>query len=216
MADDDPVEIRGRILALVTFIAAVLCGAVPLLAGIAIYVTWRLTFWSDLEIAGIQTIGLGLVCQVIGGISLLASAFQAYRQQQFKKIRYRLLLTACLLISNFPVAIAILLSVSEVKSRFIVAVINESGQDVQRYVVVAPGEMKTLRTIRAGQWGRTYVHVGDDDCLTYRVSDTQATIKKLGPEGGDSCHHGKGVTIRLTPDGGSEVKEFFDADAERI
>ncbi len=216
MADNNPGAMRGRVRASVALITAVLCGALPLLAGVAIYVTWRLTFWSALESAGILTIGLGFVCQVIGGISLLASVLQASHLDQPQKQRYRFWFAAALLISNFPVAIVICQSVSEVKSRFIVDVNNESGHDVQRYVVVAPDEIKTLRMIRAGQRGRTYVHVDDYDCLTYKVSHNQATIEKVGPEGGGTCFPGKGVTIRLTPDGGSEVNEFFDTTAERI
>ena len=80
---------------------AIACAGVPLTAGTSIYVLWRLTYWTDLEWAGIWTIQIGTLLFLIGGLLLLSDLWLSKSGQ---RNWVRKFVIGILLLANFPVS----------------------------------------------------------------------------------------------------------------
>jgi hypothetical protein len=86
--------------------AAILCGAVPLLTGISIFLLWLATRWEWLMVAGLLTLYGGVFFFVTGVMALANYCWIALRMPELPKRRVWRLTLACtlLLFSNFAVA----------------------------------------------------------------------------------------------------------------
>ena len=82
-------------------------GAIPLLLGIAIYVSWRLTRADSLETAGLVNIATGLVAFVVGIVCLSIRSARTFSDHVFTRRRLLIFraLAWILLLTNFPVAV---------------------------------------------------------------------------------------------------------------
>src|SRR5687767_6136344 len=91
---------------------ALICGAAPLIAGIAIFVTWVYTRWNWLVGAGLLVINVGIVLFIVGVVCLMRFNNVAREEEPIPRRRTRRSWTAvCLLLGNFPVAAGIVLAV---------------------------------------------------------------------------------------------------------
>ncbi len=177
---------------------AIACAGVPLTAGTSIYVLWRLTYWTDLEWAGIWTIQIGTLLFLIGGLLLLSDLWLSKSGQ---RNWVRKFVIGILLLANFPVSGFFISSVFEVRTRYVIEVVNKTGQDVASFQLISDKGQKKLGPISDRNSVKTYIHVSEYNCLSRTVTPSSAEIKSI--QSTDSCFNdiGDGISIELHPDG---------------
>jgi len=132
--------------------AAILCGAVPLLAGTLIYVTWRFTRSDALMSAGMITIAVGLLAFVGGAVCLLRQPWHADGDRAARRrLRFQGIFALALLLINFPAAAFYTLSAIDVETRYTVCVHNGSDRPIESLVVTGPGVRVELGPIGPGR-----------------------------------------------------------------
>ena len=146
--------------------AAILCGAIPLVAGSLVYFTWRLTEWDWITIAGISVIAVGVASFIAGAACLLRHLWREFCVE--RAARHRLwiqgLLVGSLLLINFPLALFYVFSADEISTRYTVRVVNKSGAPIDSFILTAPRVRIELGPIPAGDRVRRHLHfVGNLD-----------------------------------------------------
>jgi hypothetical protein len=134
-------------------VVAIACGAIPLTMGVIIYLLWRLTWWDWLAAVGIANIGIGLVFVFIGSINLLLSFVNPASRKRRGEV-----LTAFLLIANFPAAALCVYSAQEVRTRYTVEVFNETNLPISSFVLIGPGVAIELGPIGPGEHAQRHLH----------------------------------------------------------
>ena len=131
---------------------AILCGALPLTAGISIFLLWAWTRWDWLELAGIYTIYGGVGFFLLGMVSLARDFFDAWDRGDFpvSRVLLRTVGAGSLLVANFPVAGALVVSVVEFNSRYVAIVQNETDHPLHEVRVVGGGCDISFGTIQPG------------------------------------------------------------------
>jgi hypothetical protein len=180
------------------------CGAIPLVAGTAIYVTWRVTRWESLMALGLLNILVGLAMFAVGVGCLLCQSMreEASSGPQPIDAGLRNLLVACLLLVNFPVAFVYVLSADDVMSRVTIRIVNESGNKIDAIAIEGIGVDKHVDPVQAGGYDRVYLrHVGEGGVsFTARHGGQEINGELIGYVVG-----GEDVTLRFLPDGKFEV-----------
>ena len=95
---------------------ALFCGACPLVVGVTVFLLWLITHWDWLEMAGICTIGCGILLFIVGACSLIITHHTertVYNVPRGKLWRSTLL-CAGLLLSNFLAAAVIIATVDNI------------------------------------------------------------------------------------------------------
>lgn len=181
---------------------AIACGAIPLIAGTAIYFTWRLTQWDLMMLLGMFNIFVGLALFVVGIGCLIyqnhrescAGTSIAKRQNAF---------VAALLLANFPAAGVYGLSAIDVMSRFTVRIVNDSGDSIDSIEVQGIGFEKEVGRMQAGDHTRLYIR-------SFGEGGAEFTARQRGRDIQGELHGyvtgGEDITLRLLPDGKFEVR----------
>jgi hypothetical protein len=127
-------------------IGALLCGALPLVSGSAIFILWCGTGWDWLPLAGILTIYAGVIAVLVGMVFLLAHVVKAIEQRRLWRAANLAAILAVLglLGLNFPACAAIIgavdrmervefkaARVEELFRQGSVRVVNASGRHVE-------------------------------------------------------------------------------------
>ncbi|MGV3755088.1 MAG: hypothetical protein ACO1QS_06875 [Verrucomicrobiota bacterium] len=180
---------------------AFLCGALPLFIGTLIFLTWLITRWDWLMLAGLVTIFLGLVCFVMGVVGL---SIHLYRMGQIapperQRQNWLALITACLLIINFPAAYFYTNWASDISTRYTLIVVNESGQHMKSVMVTAPGVKREFGPIQPGGQVKRHLNFFGDGRMDFKAwasTETSGVIDgyAMGSMGGQKV-------LRLKPDG---------------
>src|SRR5437773_2930664 len=103
---------------------AVICGALPLVVGVSIFLLWLITGWDWLMMAGIFTLYGGVAIFVIGAVALARFCWLACRtpEQPRRRLWPSTLGCATLLLSNFAVAGGFTATVIVIETRYTVIV----------------------------------------------------------------------------------------------
>lgn len=184
---------------------ALLCGALPLVAGTSIFALWVVTRSELLMAAGALLLFVGLALFAVGVVALGRYCWLALRMSEPPpRFWPATALAAALLLSNFPAAGLILLKVADLESRYTVVVRNES-QDPLEGVHVAGGErvyaafgsiptgQTMTRSFRIRHEGALELHAGGGTTTIdgYVSADEEATaFVTIGPGGGVSVTFG--------------------------
>lgn len=112
-------------LAVRTYQLSLVCGALPLIVGLVIFFLWLATGWSWLEEVGFYTLLGGLVFFAAGVIALIVWFLRAGRSK-FPR-REKAIVSAGVLLANFPVAAAIVWSVLVIQSTYHLTIKNNSA-----------------------------------------------------------------------------------------
>jgi hypothetical protein len=129
------------------FLAAILCGALPLILGMTIYSLWRATGADWLMLAGLLNIGLG--CLLLGAGSLcLALYARRARAAAIPAWRIRVFAAGALLLLNFPAAAMLVVQAETVRTTFTVTVVNRSSLAHEALTVTGPADHFELGTVR--------------------------------------------------------------------
>jgi hypothetical protein len=120
---------------------ALLCGALPLIAGASVFFAWLVLRWEWLMWIGFPIIGSGIVLFFVG-VFCLACYYASARNGDLESRRHlgrRLAVAVCLLLINFPTALGIVIAAENIHARYVVTIVNESAEPVEDVVVFGGG-----------------------------------------------------------------------------
>lgn len=187
---------------------AIACGAIPLLAGTAIYFTWRLTQLDVMMLLGMLNIFVGLTLFVVGIGCLIYQAHREWSAGRSVSTR-RNAFVAALLLVNFPAAGVYGMSAIDVMSRFTVRIVNDSGGDIDSLEVKGAGFNREVGPMQAGDRTRFYIR-------NFGEGGAEFTARQHGQDIHGALHGyvtgGEDVTLRLLPGGKFEVGDNRDVD----
>ena len=137
-----------------TYRLSLICGVLPLVVGLTIFFLWLATGWSWLEKAGLYALLGGLVLFVMGIIALLIWFFKT--NQPGLPRRPGVIVSAGVLLANFPVAAAIIWGVLVIQSTYYLTIKNNStallsevhfyGQGYDLHIgTILPNEKRKLK-----------------------------------------------------------------------
>jgi hypothetical protein len=160
---------------------AIVCGALPLLTGISIFVLWVITKKPWLTEAGLYTLSGGAALLLIGAVALACFCWNAFRKPNTPSRRLWLATLACagLLLSNFPVAGGIILAVLHLESRYVVVVHNASPLPLTKVRVVGGGCERDFGTIRPGRQAQRTHWIKQDGHLKFHAVQGPKTHDQL-------------------------------------
>lgn len=187
--------------------SALVCGALPLLAGTGVYIAWRITRNDLLMVSGLWVIVLGLLAFLTGLACLAANHLRrADKTQGDQRTSGRILV---LLLLNFPAAAACVWSAGEASSRYTLTVINDGPLPVSDFTVNGAGVSLNLGSIAPGDSKDDYFHPTSEGALNF-------TARRDGKAFG-GCFDGYATgglagqtTIRIHPDGRWSKSEQAD------
>jgi hypothetical protein len=184
---------------------AFLCGTLPLVTGTLIFLTWLITRWDWLMLAGLITIFLGLVWFVIGsiGLSLLLRRQGQIAPPERRRQNWLAFSTACLLLINLPAAYYYTAWASAISTRYTLIVVNESGQHLESVMVSAPGVKREFGPIQPGGQVKRHLNFFGDGRMDFKArasTETSGIIDgyAMGSMGGKKV-------LRLKPDGAYSI-----------
>ena len=163
-----------------TYRIALICGATPLFIGVSIFLLWLVTRWNWLMMAGLYTIYGGVPIFLIGVVALTRFCWLASRTPDLPRRRLRISVICCagLLLSNFPVAAAIVVGAVMIDTRYIVTVHNASSQPLDDVRVSGGGCEVDFGTISPGATLRRSFWVQCDGELDFCASSGSVRYNK--------------------------------------
>ena len=185
---------------------AIVCGAIPLALGTAIYVTWRVISWDWLMAAGLFTVLGGLLLFVIGAGCLIKYVFREADCKRDRRVSLELqtLLVGGLLFVNFPAAAYYAWSAVGLMTRYTVCIANETGAVVDNVVLTGPGVHVDTGPMSAGSRSWHNFHFSTDGTLEFSAhwqdGRSEGPIEEYVTNG-----VGGSATLRLLPDGEYEI-----------
>ncbi|MFI5458362.1 MAG: hypothetical protein ACHRXM_23275 [Isosphaerales bacterium] len=181
---------------------ALICGAVPLVFGVSIFLLWLITHWDWLMMAGIFTLYSGLVIFAVGVIALARFHWLALRTPDVLRRRLRLATLVCagLLLANLLIAGAIIATVVATQTAYTVAVHNTSPQPLDRVRVFGGGCDASFGSIPPQNVARRSFWIQHDGELEFQaVSGTTSYAKTI--DGYVTNSVGGHTTVTINPDG---------------
>jgi len=180
---------------------AVICGFIPLLVGISIFVIWLITRSDWLMLAGLLTIYGGIALFVVGAIALFRFWFMAHREPDYSKKKRWIATVLCfgLLLINFPVALGIVNAAIRIETRYTVVIRNASSQPVNEIRIFGGGCSKSLNSIRGGGTGEVSFWIEHDGQLQFEAVSGGRQIEGI-VDGYVTNGEGGYVTITIKPD----------------
>jgi hypothetical protein len=123
-------------------------GASPLLAGVVVFILWYFTRDEILQFAGLLIILGGLICVLIASIYLAVSLYWESGVKTSSKIMLRRgLLSAAIIISNFPAAYMCTKAALYLTSLYTLTIENRSASTIETLTITAPGVNRKLTHI---------------------------------------------------------------------
>ena len=185
-----------------------ICGATPLLGGVLIFLLWLVTRWDWLMMAGLFTVFGGVVIFLIGAIALTRFCWLAFHTPDLPRHRlwFSALCCAGLLLSNFPVAGAIIATVVMIKTRYTVTVHNASQQPLYDVRVSGGGCEANLGTIPPIAIVRRSFWIQHDGQLELHAVSGSTTHDKT-IDGYVTNGMGGDATVTAKPDGTISVAD---------
>lgn len=175
---------------------ALLCGAVPLLVGISVFLLWVATRQDWLMGAGAFVLFAGFAFFMVGVVALVRYCVLAFLAPDLPP-RFWASTIACavLLLSNFPAAGAIIWKVLELESRYTVVLENESDEALEDVRIVGRGRVyAALATIPPGEAATRSFQIAHEGPLEVEVGGVTTTIEGYvtGSQGGHAIVTFKG------------------------
>lgn len=153
------------------YMLALLLGALPLVLGVSIFFAWWATDARWLIDAGFVTLYGGIASVSIGAVALAYSCRRGWREPAAHRRAICLPALACaaLLLSNFPVAVGVVLAASVIESRHVVTVHNATEERLDDVRIVGGGCDVLLGPIPPGGSARAAMWFQHDDSLRLRT-----------------------------------------------
>jgi hypothetical protein len=162
---------RARVFWPPPYVAAVTCGALPLLVGTGVFIAWLVRRSDSLMITGLFVIVGGCIVFLVGCGFLLA--YVHYHRRRGRRlepaVRRKALTAGLLLISNFPAAFGYAALADHLWRTHTVRVVNGSASRIDRFVLRAPGIHVNLGPIEPGQRAEVSFKVQHEGELAYEM-----------------------------------------------
>lgn len=164
---------------------ALICGALPLVVGIGIFLLWLVTDWNGLRIAGIVMIYGGLVIFALGAGALARFWWLTFRPNELppdwprRRVRRSTTLCALLLLSNFPMAGGIIVAAIALDTRFAVVIHNNSQQPLESVRVSGGGCDISFGSIPPGGVARRSFWIHTDGELVFQATSGTTSHKEI-------------------------------------
>ena len=126
--------------------AALLCGLLPLVVGVAIFVAWYATRAPWLVDAGLFNIGAGLLVVCVGLLCLMAYVLRA-RASRTPGWKGRAAVAVLVVLANFPAAAALVVLADHIASSYVVVVENRSSWAITDLVFLSDGHTYAFGTV---------------------------------------------------------------------
>lgn len=184
---------------------AVLCGALPLCAGVLLCALYLLVATekgadSAWALAGVTVIFAGLALFALGLILLAVYVLKGRREGlEMRELLQNSVLTMCLLCSNFPVAVACAWAASQEMSAYRLHFTNESTEALEHILVTWPGDQTVIDELQPGESYELKMHPSGDGAVYFNAT-----------QGGESCE-GELVGY-VTPNLGGQTEVAFVGD----
>ncbi|MBL4883484.1 MAG: hypothetical protein JKY95_02975 [Planctomycetaceae bacterium] len=176
---------------------AVVCGAVPLICGISIFLLWLLTRWEWLMGAGLITLGVGIVLFLIGILSLFVYWTSGDRDKRNNTMAR---FCAGLLLINFPVAGLIVVAFVSVINCYTVVVHNDSPEVIRNINISGGGCEALIDSIPPNGSARRSFWIQYDGEIVFQASSKSHVYREVVD---DYVTNGMGGRTEVTvePDG---------------
>jgi hypothetical protein len=176
---------------------ALLCGAIPLVAGVTIFLGWVVTRHQAWPVAGAWMLLIGAIAVISGGASLWK--FRRAHPSDEAKFMWALGLLA----SNFVTAGGILYLYEDDQTTYFVNVVNESGRPVESLTISAPGVHQELGPIPPNVTARYQCRPDNEGTLHFTMTQggviTKGMIDYVTHPGGGR------YTLTIKPDGTVDI-----------
>lgn len=182
--------------------AAVLCGAVPLTAGLIIFAIWCASRAAWLMEAGFFTIAAGLVLVVIGLVCLIVYCRRA-RSGGVMGWKARAALGGLLLFFNFPAAAGLTVAALYVQSSYLVIVENHSAWPLEDLSFQSPRGEYAFGTVPSNTQREKTFHFAGEGAVTYDA--TLNRVRQHGVLDGYISGNGGKARLVITDEGDVEV-----------
>ncbi|MEP6671006.1 MAG: hypothetical protein ABJF10_17735 [Chthoniobacter sp.] len=181
---------------------ALLCGAIPLVVGVSIFLLWLLTRWGWLMTAGIFTLYGGVAFFLVGVVALGRFCWLALRTPGLPRRPLWLSTVGCaaLLLSNFPVAGGIAATAIRIETRYTVTVHNTSPQPLSGVRVFGGGCEADFGAFAPGGVVRRSFWIEREGELKFQAGSGAAT-QATTIDGYVIPSVGGHVTVTIKPDG---------------
>jgi hypothetical protein len=184
--------------------AAVVCWLAPLAVGTIIFITWLVTRQSVLMAAGYFVIVGGIFATALGLASLMGLAVYA-RKRRLPFIRPAMVL-GLLLLSNFPVAGAMVMYAVDEMDSFRIAIVNRTTESVTVQLLDTSGQVHEFRDVSPDSQSNRKVRFQGQGSVMYRVHSKSHEVE------GDFLGYvtngmGGDATLEIGPDGTIRIRE---------
>jgi len=183
---------------------AVVCGVVPLVAGIGIFVAWLITRATWLEGAGVLTMVAGVGLVAAGTVFLAIYVVAAWRRRELSRRRIFVRAAGVLALygANFVAADGAIMGAWLIQSRYTVTVVNRSNAPLQSGCIEGGGVVIHLEDVPPGETIRESFWIGTDGTLALSGRHGQADVEVIV----DSyVTNGAGGDKTVTLDGDGEL-----------
>lgn len=161
---------------------AVLCGALPLCAGVLLCVLYLFVATdkgveSAWPLAGVTVLSAGLALFALGLVLLAVYLLKGRREGlEMRELLQNSVLTLCLLCSNFPVAVACIWVANYEMSAYRLQLTNESTEALEHILVTWPGDKAVIDELQAGESHELKIHPSGDGAVHFNAI-----------QGGETC-----------------------------
>jgi hypothetical protein len=189
--------------------SALLCGALPLITGVAIFLVWLPTRWKWLEPAGAVTMMLGWAFLLAGLFCLYKHIDNGLRSAPASRARILVpsLAALAIMLLNIPVGYTILNIVISIETRYTVTIINHTRESLDEIVVEGGGVREHIGTLPPGGQTRRSFHFRQDGTLMFHAREGNKQLEQT-VEGYVCGGWGGETTIILSGDGIIEIRKI--------
>lgn len=187
-----------------SFPIPILCGVLPLIAGLTTFGIWYLTRSHALVFVGALVLGVGVLLWLWGA---LVYALQRRRRHTWDDAaRARASVALWLLVLAWPAGLACAGTAAYIITSYRLDVVNETGHAIASCRVAAPGVDLELGPLAPGESAGDRFAFAGDGPLTCRVRHDDGAEESIVVEGYVTNSQGGGAIVRFAPGGVENVE----------
>jgi hypothetical protein len=152
---------------------AVICGAVPLIVGVSVFLLWLVTRWDQLMMAGVATLYAGSFMLLVGVLELARYGWLGLKTPEFphRKLRRTALGAAALLLLNPPVAAGLVYTAVFIETLYTVVVDNQTQRPLTGVRIFGSGNCdESIGTIAPGGKARRSFQIECEGALNFNAT----------------------------------------------